>query len=226
MVVLRGNQVFVGNAGDSKCVVFVHPFPPLPRFPTPASLLYVDGVNLVSHNHSKYAVYATRLSSSPSPLHDGTHATLIPMACAGARTHGPTHARTHAPTHPRTNARTNNRFPVKAKSRMSATKQVDLNPRHGTELKLERKRILAAGGKINSDGAVFGVLYPSRGFGDIDVKVRKRLKGCTCDTATLHARVIALALGGQPNAHATRGFGWSVSTTVAFMRVATHVLPA
>lgn len=56
---------------------------------------------------------------------------------------------------------------------MSSTKQVDLNPRHGTELKLERKRILAAGGKINKDGAVFGVLYPSRGFGDIDVKAVK-----------------------------------------------------
>ncbi|EDQ87626.1 uncharacterized protein MONBRDRAFT_9730 [Monosiga brevicollis MX1] len=47
---------------------------------------------------------------------------------------------------------------------------VELNERHGTNLKSERKRILAAGGKIAPDGSVYGVLFPSRGFGDIDVK--------------------------------------------------------
>jgi serine/threonine protein phosphatase PrpC len=77
MAVVRGNQVFVGNAGDSKCIVFA----------------------------------------------------------AGGK-----------------------------------GKHVDLNPRHGAELSTERKRILGAGGTISREGAIFGVLYPSRGFGDIDVK--------------------------------------------------------
>lgn len=45
-----------------------------------------------------------------------------------------------------------------------------LNERHGAELKSERQRIKAAGGTISDDGAVYGVLYPTRGFGDIDVK--------------------------------------------------------
>ena len=51
-----------------------------------------------------------------------------------------------------------------------ASEPVDLNPRHGTELKSERQRILKAGGRISASGAVYGVLYPSRGFGDLDVK--------------------------------------------------------
>ena len=50
-----------------------------------------------------------------------------------------------------------------------ASNPVDLNPRHGTELKSERDRILQAGGKISASGAVYGVLYPSRGFGDLSL---------------------------------------------------------
>lgn len=50
------------------------------------------------------------------------------------------------------------------------TNKVVLNNRHGAELKSERARIKAAGGTISPDGAVYGVLYPTRGFGDIDVK--------------------------------------------------------
>lgn len=53
---------------------------------------------------------------------------------------------------------------------VKAAAPVDLNPRHGTELKSERERILKAGGRISASGAVYGVLYPSRGFGDLDVK--------------------------------------------------------
>eukprot|EP00911_Craspedida_sp_UC1_P002216 UC1_evm2s1690 len=52
----------------------------------------------------------------------------------------------------------------------SATNKIVLNDRHGAELKSERERIKKAGGTISPDGAVYGVLYPSRGFGDIDVK--------------------------------------------------------
>jgi len=48
--------------------------------------------------------------------------------------------------------------------------KVELNERHGTHLKEERARVKAAGGKIAADGSVYGVLFPTRGFGDIDVK--------------------------------------------------------
>lgn len=41
--------------------------------------------------------------------------------------------------------------------------KVDLNERHGAHLKSEKLRIKAAGGKISADGAVYGVLYPTRG---------------------------------------------------------------
>ena len=41
--------------------------------------------------------------------------------------------------------------------------KVDLNERHGAHLKSEKQRIKAAGGKISADGAIYGVLYPSRG---------------------------------------------------------------
>jgi len=57
--------------------------------------------------------------------------------------------------------------PIKPDAR---PKHVDLNPRHGAHLKTERVRIQKAGGRISADGAVYGILYPTRGFGDIDVK--------------------------------------------------------
>lgn len=47
---------------------------------------------------------------------------------------------------------------------------VDLNERHSAELPSERARILKAGGRISPDGRVYGILAPSRAFGDIDVK--------------------------------------------------------
>eukprot|EP00051_Salpingoeca_urceolata_P006381 m.84394 g.84394 ORF g.84394 m.84394 type:complete len:344 (+) comp14802_c0_seq1:278-1309(+) len=56
------------------------------------------------------------------------------------------------------------------KSPAKCGKKIDLNERHGTELKSERQRIKAAGGRIAPDGSVYGVLFPTRGFGDIDVK--------------------------------------------------------
>lgn len=51
-----------------------------------------------------------------------------------------------------------------------AVNKIELNERHGSELKSERARIKAAGGQIHADGSVYGVLFPTRGFGDIDVK--------------------------------------------------------
>eukprot|EP00052_Salpingoeca_macrocollata_P009280 m.73329 g.73329 ORF g.73329 m.73329 type:complete len:350 (-) comp17022_c1_seq2:56-1105(-) len=48
--------------------------------------------------------------------------------------------------------------------------KIELNERHSAELKSERKRIKAAGGEIFPDGSVYGVLFPTRGFGDFDVK--------------------------------------------------------
>lgn len=52
-----------------------------------------------------------------------------------------------------------------SKSRPSmAVGKTNLNARHGTELKSERDRIKAAGGKIHADGSVYGVLFPTRGW--------------------------------------------------------------
>eukprot|EP00049_Salpingoeca_infusionum_P026906 m.28845 g.28845 ORF g.28845 m.28845 type:complete len:383 (+) comp9081_c0_seq2:738-1886(+) len=59
-------------------------------------------------------------------------------------------------------------------------RRFDLNERHSTELKSERSRIKAAKGTIAPDGSVYGVLFPTRGFGDIDVKSdRKPVIICT-----------------------------------------------
>eukprot|EP00055_Hartaetosiga_balthica_P011570 m.52982 g.52982 ORF g.52982 m.52982 type:complete len:378 (+) comp7648_c1_seq2:136-1269(+) len=59
------------------------------------------------------------------------------------------------------------------------TRQV-LNERHGAALDSERSRIKKAGGTFSRDGAVYGVLFPTRGFGDIDVKsARKNVIICT-----------------------------------------------
>eukprot|EP00056_Hartaetosiga_gracilis_P010071 m.147935 g.147935 ORF g.147935 m.147935 type:complete len:370 (+) comp13246_c2_seq2:168-1277(+) len=52
--------------------------------------------------------------------------------------------------------------------------RVVLNDRHGTSLPSERLRVKKAGGKISADGAVYGILFPTRGFGDIDVKAAKK----------------------------------------------------
>lgn len=95
MCVVRGDKVYVGNAGDSKAIIFELP------------------------------------TSSSSPMKKTRGASAGPVI-----------------------------------------RSVDLNPRHGAELKTERTRILRAGGRISRDGAIFGVLCPSRGFGDIDVRAQ------------------------------------------------------
>ncbi len=41
---------------------------------------------------------------------------------------------------------------------------MELNERHGSQLKSERLRIKAAGGRIAPDGSVYGVLFPTRGW--------------------------------------------------------------
>ncbi|EGD76961.1 hypothetical protein PTSG_12569 [Salpingoeca rosetta] len=65
-----------------------------------------------------------------------------------------------------------------------AADRSDLNHRHGSHLKSERVRIKKAGGRIAPDGSVYGVLFPTRGFGDIDVKADGRpVVICTPDGA-------------------------------------------